>query len=260
MASAKERAFQRKVKGLIKQANSLEDDAVARVLRLLNDARKEVAATIASTDWKAYFLPQMKGAIERAMQQFAQKYGVDLRDIQRSFWDYGVDSVDLPLRAAGVIQALPQLDTTMLGIMQDFSADLVGGLGKDAIKRINNALSLGLIGQKSPYDVMLEIGTNLKKDKSIFKSIAARAETITRTEAGRVLEAAGQARKESAAAVVPGLQKQWLYGHSPRMPRLDHMAADGQIRDVDQPFNVGGEELMYPKDPAGSAANTINCG
>ena len=103
------------------------------------------------------------------------------------------------------------------------------------------------------------IGRNLKS-KSIFKSIAARAETITMTEAGRVLEAASQARKVAAASVVPGLQKQWYYGHSPRQPRPAHLAAHGQVRDVDKPFDVGGEKLMYPKDPAGSARNTIRCG
>jgi len=143
--------------------------------------------------------------------------------------------------------------------MQGFSTDLVKGLTDDANKKISQELTLGLLGQKTPYEVMGAIGRNLK-DKSIFKSIAHRAETITRTEAGRVLEAAGQARKEKAAQVVPGLMKQWHYGHTAKNPRLDHMAAHGQIRKVDEPFDVGGEKLMYPRDPAGSAANTINCG
>jgi len=257
--ATKEQIFQRKVKGLIRQADRLEDDAIKRAIRILNDARKEVAATVASTEWQAYHLPQMKSAIERAMTEFGAKYGVELRDIQRSFWEHGVDRVDLPLREVGIIQAIPEIDMTMLSVMQDFSADLVQGLSRDAIKKISQELTLGLIGNKSPYEVMGAIGRNLK-NKSIFKSLRHRAETITRTEAGRVLEAAGQARKEAAVKVVPGLQKQWLYGHSPKFPRLDHMAADGQIRDIDKPFDVGGEQLMYPRDPAGSAKNTINCG
>jgi hypothetical protein len=257
--ASKEQIFQRKVKELIAHAGRLEDEAVRRAITILNDARKEVAATVASTEWQAYHLPQMKSAIERSMTEFGAHYGVDLRDVQRSFWEQGIDRVDMPLRQVGIIQAIPEIDTAMLSVMQGFSTDLVKGLTQDAIKRISQELTLGLIGQKTPYEVMGAIGRNLK-DKSIFKSIAHRAETITRTEAGRVLEAAGQARKEAAAKVVPGMQKMWWYGHSPKMPRLDHMAAHGQIRDVDEPFDVGGEELMYPRDPAGSAANTINCG
>ncbi|MDY7034546.1 MAG: hypothetical protein SV375_00060 [Thermodesulfobacteriota bacterium] len=259
MASKKERAFQKKVNELIRKTGRLEKAEVQKVISLLNNARKEVAAAVASTEWQLYRLPQLKGAIERALQDFGAKYGVELQDAQRTFWDHGVDSVDLPLQSVGILQALPEIDMSALSIMQGYSADLVNGLTGDAIKKINNEISLGIMGQKQPYEVMQAVGRNLK-DKSIFRSIRHRAETITRTEAGRVLEMASQARKEKAAEVVPGLQKQWFYGHSPKMPRLDHMAVHGQIRDVDKPFDVGGEELMYPRDPAGSAGNTINCG
>lgn len=41
--------------------------------------------------------------------------------------------------------------------------------------------------------------------------------------------------------------------------REDHAAADGQRVPVGTAFDVGGEPLMFPGDPAGSAAQTINC-
>ena len=257
--ATKEQIFQSKIQQLIKEADALEDASVKKVITLLSDTRKEVAATVASTEWQAYRLPEMKAATERALQEFGNKYGVELLNTQTEFWGLGIDRVDLPIRQVGIWVAIPEIDVTALTFMQDYALDKVKGLTTDAIGKITNELSLGLMGQKSPYDVMGEIGRNLK-DKSIFKSVAHRAETITRTEAGRVLEAASQARKESAAKVVPGLQKQWFYGHAPKFPRLDHMAVAGQTRDVDKPFNVGGEELMYPKAPRGSARNTVNCG
>jgi hypothetical protein len=256
--SKKEIAFERKINELIARSQRLEDAEVKKVIRLLADARKEVAATVAATEWQAWRLPQLKNAIERALQEFGGKYGVELRDAQRSFWDDGIDMVDLPLRQVGIKAAIPAVDTTVLGIMQGYGADLVKGLAKDAALRINNEITMGLMGQKTPYEVMQAVGANLK-DKSIFTSIAARAETITRTEAGRVLEAASQARMERAAGVVPGLQKQWFHGQNVRKPRPSHLKAAGQVRDVDKPFDVGGEKLMYPRDPAGSAKNTINC-
>ena len=40
--------------------------------------------------------------------------------------------------------------------------------------------------------------------------------------------------------------------------RHTHAAADGQKVRKGQSFNVGGESLKYPGDPAGSAGNTIN--
>lgn len=42
-------------------------------------------------------------------------------------------------------------------------------------------------------------------------------------------------------------------------PRAAHIAASGQVRPITQPFIVGGERLMHPSDPAGSAGNIINC-
>jgi len=254
----KERAFQKKVKELVGKAHGMEDDAVKRAVKLLSDARKEVAATVASTEWELYHLGELKQAIERALTAFGDQYGIELREMQREFWEKGIQMVDLPLKAVGIAQAIPEIDHTVIAIMQDYSSDLIKGLSKSAVSKINNELTLGLMGRKTPYDVMGAIGRNLK-DKSVFKSIAARAETITRTETGRVLSAASQARQEKAALVVPGLKKEWRHSHISRIPRLSHLAAEGQIRNVDKPFNVSGEELMYPRDPAGSAKNTIRC-
>lgn len=259
MATKRERAFQKKVKELIKKANGMENAAVKRAIRMLSNARKEVAATVASTEWEAYRLPELKAAIERTMQGFGTKYGIDLRDAQMEFWNHGIDMVDLPIRQVGIYAVIPEIDMAALGIMQDFSADLVVNLGKDATRKITQEMSMGIIGQKSPYEVMKAVGRNLK-DKSIFKSIAARAETITRNECGRVLEMASQARRERAAEVVPGLGKEWKHGSLSRVPRLSHLVADGQKRKVDEDFDVGGEKLSYPRDPKGSAGNTINCG
>jgi len=42
-------------------------------------------------------------------------------------------------------------------------------------------------------------------------------------------------------------------------PRAAHLAANRQVRPIDQPFWVGGERLAHPGDPSGSAGNVINC-
>lgn len=41
--------------------------------------------------------------------------------------------------------------------------------------------------------------------------------------------------------------------------RPAHAEANGQTVPIDQPFDVGGEKLMFPGDPNGSAGNIINC-
>jgi hypothetical protein len=249
--------FDKKVAELIAKAEQMTDDQVVKAIQFLDRARKEVAATVGTTDWQLYHLPQLKTAIERAMQEFASKYGIELTRDQSQFWNFGQQMVDDPLRTVGIMAAIPAIDTTIFGAMQNYSKHLIDSLGVDATNKIYSEFAAGLIGQKTPFDVMQAVGNNLD-DKGIFNSIAARAEMITRQECGRILEEASQARMEAAATVVPGLKKQWKHGES-RIPRVTHLAAVDQIRDVNEPFDVGGEALMYPRDISGSPGNTINC-
>ena len=53
-------------------------------------------------------------------------------------------------------------------------------------------------------------------------------------------------------------KKGWLSAFAPES-RDEHMATDGQIVGLNEPFVVMGEELQYPGDPAGSPGNTCNC-
>lgn len=50
----------------------------------------------------------------------------------------------------------------------------------------------------------------------------------------------------------------WLCSFVPES-REAHMEVDGTELPLDEPFLVGGERLMYPGDPAGSAGNVCNC-
>jgi hypothetical protein len=249
--------FDKKVEELIATAEQMTDDQVVKAIQFLDRARKEVAATVGTTDWQLYHLPQLKTAIERAMQEFASKYGIELTRDQSQFWNFGQQMIDDPLRTVGIMAAIPAIDTTIFGAMQNYSKHLIDSLGADATNKIYSEFASGLIGKKTPFEVMKAVGNNLN-DKGIFSSIAARAEMITRQECGTILERASQERMEAAMKVVPGLKKQWKHGNS-KIPRLPHLAAEGQTRDADKPFHVGGEALMYPRDPAGSLGNILNC-
>lgn len=53
-------------------------------------------------------------------------------------------------------------------------------------------------------------------------------------------------------------KKRWRAANNNRT-RKDHREANGQTVDIDKPFRVGGEKLMYPGDPAGSAKQIVKC-
>ena len=71
---------------------------------------------------------------------------------------------------------------------------------------------------------------------------------------------AATALGQHVAAKASGVQldKEWISMQDSRV-RPSHAAADGQRANLHGFFFVGGEQLDYPRDPAGSVGNTANC-
>jgi hypothetical protein len=92
-----------------------------------------------------------------------------------------------------------------------------------------------------------------KRVQSMFKDMEFfRAARIARTSGTGAFE-----RGQVIAFQDAGIEeKEWL-----AMPgaRLAHAEAHGQRVKREEPFLVGGESLMFPGDPTGSAGNVINC-
>lgn len=82
-----------------------------------------------------------------------------------------------------------------------------------------------------------------------------RSRVISRTESHSASNASTQ-----MAAKASGLpmQKEWIASGGERT-RENHLLASGQTVNIDEPFVVGGDYLMQPGDPSGSAEEIINC-
>jgi len=85
-----------------------------------------------------------------------------------------------------------------------------------------------------------------------------RANRIARTEAGKAVSTA----RFVAAGAAGATGKGWLHGRNPRPTHLkaqqDYHPRNNAIP-MSEAFAVGSDRLMYPRDPAGSAAEVINC-
>ena len=81
-----------------------------------------------------------------------------------------------------------------------------------------------------------------------------RARTVATTAITGGWEAGQQAAYEAGGVD----EKAWLTRRDASV-RQSHAAADRQQVPVSEPFQVGGEALMYPGDPNGSAKNVIRC-
>jgi len=177
----------------------------------------------------------------------------------------GIRSSDEIAEFLGVAVVLPDVSPAKLAVLQDYSADLIRDVSREAISKINQAIARGIVGELTPKQVADEIVPAIrilkdpaKRKPGIFTSIFNRAEKIMRTEMHRVNQIASQARLEQLVEQRPQIMKQWVATIDARTRRT-HRMADGQIKKIDQPFIVGGHELMFPGDPAGPPEEVINC-
>lgn len=86
-----------------------------------------------------------------------------------------------------------------------------------------------------------------------------RAKVIAVTEANRAGSAAALAAGYQAERIEGArMVKRWLNSHDARV-RPAHRHADGQERPLNQPFDVGGDMIMYPGDPTGRPETVIGC-
>lgn len=181
----------------------------------------ETALTDSKTGWVTTFKPLIKALIADQGDQIAADFGISF-DIKNPYVDEFLKTY-VPKFADRV------LDTTRNVIVLDMLQK-----AQDDGLSIPDLADL-IKGQYQQWD-------------DYRATMIARTETIRSSNAGG-LEAIRQAE-------IPG--KQWLSTNDDRT-RPDHEDAQGQIVAIDEPFDVGGESLMFPGDPDGSADQTINC-
>jgi len=88
---------------------------------------------------------------------------------------------------------------------------------------------------------------------------AVRANIIARTETHT---AANFGAQQAAELTGLDMKREWVSAQDDRTrdtSEADHVDADGQTVGMNEPFTVSGEQMMFPGDPSGSAANVINC-
>lgn len=250
------------IKRVIREKEAGLRSGQSAVLAILKALQRDVLASLgraAISSWDEMHLGQVLDAVELQINGFTTRMKSQVGGMVEEGWGLGVEMVDAPLAATSVDVGGFYISTSSLEVLKDFSFTKVKGLSSSAMDKIKTELTLGVLGQKTPQEVATAIGLNLK-GRSIFTSIAARAEVIAKNEMGKAFSKATQLRMEEAAKHVPGMEKQWVHAGHPKQPRESHLWADGTHVAVNKKFNVGGVKMMFPRDPAAPLGETINCG
>ena len=227
---------------------------------IVSDVLKAGSARLAEilaatpTEFQSWQMPQIKATIDAALNEVSKEIAAAASNGAGVAHAIGVSMLDEPLRAGGIRIAalLPDPDLRQLSAIRTFMTDRLSDVTREVAGKVNAQIGLVMVGAQTPGDAVSQVSRLVDGGRG-------RAITIVRTEMGRAFSVAQQERQAQASEYLPGLKKQWRRSGK-RFSRIEHDLADGQIVDVDQPFIINGASLMFPRDPKGPPAETINCG
>jgi HK97 family phage portal protein len=130
-------------------------------------------------------------------------------------------------------------------------AKRVVGIGETTKDKIRRELNAGVAAGEGTF----ELTKRLTSMYSEFSTI--RAERIARTE---VISASNLGSQTAARSTGLPLEKEWISTFDSRT-RSPHASAHGQRRDMDRPYDVMGQRLMFPGDGSmgATADNLVQC-
>lgn len=249
-----------------------EERVAKEIVALLNQSRKNIIdrlADIAPERFEAQHLRALMAEVDVEIERLTPAAGRVIAGGSDEAFQDGAALIDKKIAKTPLAIKMPMLDEKLLKQAVEFQADKIKDITTDLRKRIRTEVQLGVLGAKTPADVRAAIGTKLllapveARPVSIFGNVAAQAERIARTEVGRVYSLATDERLKQVATIEPRARKFWIATPGP-MTRDSHIAAGDRYSEddpipVDEPFRVGGADLMFPRDPAGPPEETINC-
>jgi hypothetical protein len=253
-----------KINSLLKQKNKGVLSAEKAMRGVYEELRKQTISELQGVEavsYSAYYLKQNRAMLEKAIADAESRAKRDMNGNLDKMWDGGGDLVKDTMRA-GELTVSGQayfLNPTLLDTLKDFASTRLESLSEAAWSKINGELTMGVLGQKTPWEVSKAIAGTIK-DPGIYKNVMTRAATITEVEMGRVFSTATAQSLEKAAQAVPGMMKEWNHAGHPFKPRMSHLALHGQRKNVDEPFVTGSLVIDYPRDPKASIEEVIHCG
>lgn len=215
-------------------------------------------STLRGETYTAQMLRANLASVERYLTAFDTAAGAEMSRLLDATWEAGADLVPAAMREGGLFVAFGHIPGPLLTTLKDFSAHKISGLAGDAFNKIRGELNLGILGQKTPHQVVQSIAGSLDSP-GVFKSLEARAETIAKVEMGRAYSSATVEGLGVAARSTPEIMKEWWHAGHPKVPRINHVRLNGQRRPVDEPFVIGSLTIDYPRAPTSPAQEVINC-
>lgn len=257
----------------VQQAQLNDEKKVIKLLELVyeqakKDCEQKIRELSARTDienlqsiiYQKEYQQIMVDQIESILYDLHEGQFTTIADYLQQSYINGYVGMYYDLHLSGIPLVVPiDQDQVVKAVRTDskLSDSLYNRLGEDVgyLKRsIRAELSRGIASGSTWNEMALRIakGMNSPFNKAINNAIR-----IARTEGHRIQNEAALDGQHGAKKKGADIVKQWdstLDGRT----RPEHREADGQIREIDEPFDIGGEKMQAP-GVGGSAKNVCNC-
>lgn len=236
--------------------------------RASKDCENKIRALSARTDmenlqtiiWQKQYQEALKKQIDGELDKLNAESFATVADYLTDCYENGYLGTLYDLQGQGVPLILPINQEEVVQAIQidsKISKGLYERMGEDTDqlkKSIRSEISRGVSNGASWNTIASKIAFGMN---SPYMKAYNRAIGITRTEGHRVQQEAAlhcqQRAKEKGADVV----KQWD-STLDSVTRPTHRELDGQIREIDEPFEVEGKKAMYP-GAFGDPSEDCNC-
>lgn len=219
----------------------------------LDDVQKSI---LQSQIYQRNFQQSLKKQIDGFMKELESDQYSSVSEYLKKCYDTGFIGTMYDIAGQGIplIMPIDQKKVTKAMVHDTkLSKKLYTKLGEDVNllkKRIANNISRGIATADSYAIIARNIANGTKV--GINKTM-----TIARTEGHRIQCTAAFDAQYAAKDAGADILKQWSAALDGRT-RDTHRQLDGQIRELDEPFEVYGMEAMFPSD-FGDPAEDINC-
>lgn len=247
--------------GLIRQLKEVyekaRDDCGARIRELSMRTDME---NIQSVIWQKQYQEALKAQIEGILDRLTANSFTTIADYLNASYENGFFGTLYDLQGQGIPLIFPiDQEEAVQAIQVDskLSQGYYGRLGEDveALKKsVRTELSRGIANGGSWNRMAEHIASGMN---SPFAKAYRNALRIARTEGHRVQQAATYQCQQRAKGKGADVVKQWdstLDG----LTRPHHVELDGQVRELEAPFEVAGKEALYP-GAFGDPSEDCNC-
>lgn len=249
------------LKSQLRDEKKIINDLKKIYIEALTDINQKVAVlmvdeSMQSKIYQVGYQNRLKKQIEASLELLNSGQYEKIHNYLQDCYSSGFVGAMYDLHGQGIPLIMPIDQKAMVKAVQTdskISKDLYTKLGKDVgdlKKRITSEVSRG-VAQALPYK---DVTRNLNNVARIGLN---RSMRIARTEGHRITQASALDGMRTAKSAGADVLKQWdatLDGHT----RDHHRQLDGQIRDVDDDFEVGGMTVEAP-GMFGDPAEDCNC-